>query len=43
MSHEDDDLPPLDDFEEHLKTVQYQKKNEKLEGDITKPNLVHLD
>lgn len=41
----DDEMPPLDDFEENLKTIQYTKKQtaSKNSEDYTKPNLRHIE
>lgn len=41
----DDEMPPLDDFEENLKTIQYTKKQtaSKSSEDYTKPNLRHIE
>lgn len=43
----DDDMPPLDDFEENLKTIQYTQKplqpQLKNAEDYTKPTLRFLE
>lgn len=41
----DDEMPPLDDFEENLKTIQYTKKQtaSKNSEDYTNPNLRHIE
>ena len=41
---DEDELPPLDDFEEDIKTINYSHKPQKASNeDYTKPNVRHLE
>jgi hypothetical protein len=41
----DDELPPLDDFEQDIKTISYSQKPQGAASgeDYTKPNVRHLE
>jgi hypothetical protein len=41
----DDEMPPLDDFEEDIKTISYnhKPKNTPSQEDYTKPNARHIE